>query len=162
VTRFRTGDLVKAHTAIATSFSDRVAGTGLSRGTVGVVVATAGSKMTVDFKDSLWGHVTHYGVGMRDCRLVSRNYGIETFRHNRRRTRPIRLGIAIFTAAPFVWFAIQFFLANGLTLHGFITALVECGLDSAIQLLEWSITAPVQTAALLAFLAAITWVAKRV
>ena len=162
MTHFRTGDLVKANTTIATNFTDRLGGTGLSRGSVGVVTATMGRRMRVDFKDSLWGHVTASSVPMRSCHLVRRNYGVDTFHRSRRRTRPIRMGIALFSAMPFMWFAIQFFLTNGLTLHGFVPALVGSCVDSVVQFIEWGITAPLQTAALLGFFALIGWVAKRV
>lgn len=148
------GDWVRATELIPVTMTDRLTGSGIPRGTLGVVTSRSGSRVEVEFDAGFGTYRT--SVRPAQVRLHSRGRGVGSFRQRSKHLTTIRAGAAIALLAPILWYVIQYLwyyrTADGL-LAGFATGIVESTLD----LLVMAITNPVAT---LIYLAA-GWLVQR-
>ncbi|GAA4758946.1 hypothetical protein GCM10023217_34310 [Gordonia alkaliphila] len=141
------GDWVKATAVIPRGLSDSVAGTGISRGTRGVVVGEASGfwqqRVTVRFDDG-FGALSEVNVKTSDLTVVRRGGGHEDFERRASRTGLIRLGVVLALVAPTVYFVASYWWSTG-SLDGIVSEFVLAAFDTVDYLIGAMIANPVRT-----------------
>lgn len=152
------GDWVRATRTVPVTLTDRLIGSGIGPGTVGLVVARTGSRLQVRW-DAGWGTAT-CSVPMSDCRLHRRGLGEEAFARRTRVLTTVRVALALFLLWPFVQFAVLYLWMNRTT-DGLLPALAVSTVEGALDFVGLALTHPVQSLVYAAFLASLSHLAFR-
>lgn len=135
------GDWVKTDKEIKSTLGDYLTGTGVARGTRGVVIERIGSRALVEFGTGLGSF--RVNVPFHDLTFVRRSGGVDNFRTHARRMSIIRLAIVGFLLFPVFQFA-AVFVWHRHTLEGIVPAFAEAALWSIGDWTEMFLGHPVQ------------------
>jgi len=156
----RCGDWVKATGTIPVTFTDHLlTTTGIRPGTRGVVVAGPCGWLrptaTVRFDTGLGG-TCEVNTPLSKIRVSRRNGGIERFTGRAHWMGLARLGVALALCAPVLYFVLVY-LWTFRTFEGLVPALMTSALDSAVAMVGFVLTRPVEAATFLI----LTWLLGR-
>lgn len=153
---FAAGDWVTTTRVTKVSLTDQITDTGLPPGTLGVITARNGSRVTVDLATG-YGTITTV-IPVRDLRTTRAGRGITSFHHRVGITTVIRLALAGFLLWPFGQYSIDYFAAYG-SVDGFIESLPLAALDSLGASILAATNDPIRALVYAGFLTAVSWIA---